>query len=368
MSEVGGRATGAPGDGARRPADGRLRRGGGAAAAAAAGGRGGRWRRRRSCAGCRCGRGRACPSLGDAACGRGRPLPPDGARGARIVSLLVLRLLSARRTCSAGELTCMKSEAEAREPGVEAGQPPGRQPRAREAVAGHDAGGRALGARRRRVRAAGEAPGRGRGGRGGRASRSEALNGPVVGRGEEQEDGGGEVGAVELGGGARGDRLAGEVGGEERMPLVAAVDAGGADRGAARGRGRVSASSLICAVERVGGGRVGLAQGLAAAVVAVDGARGEEDDAGVAGGVEQAQGAVAVQAAEAGGVVALAAAVGAGDVGEREVDEGVGRRQARRRVGEGPADVAGAAEGGDAVAGGARGRGRRSGRRCRWRR
>ena len=49
-----------------------------------------------------------------------------------------------------------------------------------------------------------------------------------------------------------------------------------------------------------------------------------------AGGVEQAQGAVAVEAAEAGGVVALAAAVGAGDVGEGEVDEGVGRRQARR--------------------------------------
>ena len=71
---------------------------------------------------------------------------------------------------------------------------------------------------------------------------------------------------------------------------------------------------------------------------------------------KSAQGAVEVQAAEAGGVVALAAAVGAGRVGEGGVDEGVGRRQARRGVGEVPGVVAGAAaEGGDAVAGGGEG-------------
>ena len=50
-----------------------------------------------------------------------------------------------------------------------------------------------------------------------------------------------------------------------------------------------------------------------------------------------------------------AGAVGAGDVGEGEVDEGVGWWQRRGRV-EGPADVARAAEGGDAVAGGQEGR------------
>ena len=56
--------------------------------------------------------------------------------------------------------------------------------------------------------------------------------------------------------------------------------------------------------------------------------------------------------AEGRGVVALAAAVGAGLVGEGGVDEGVGLRAARGGVAEGPRDVAGAAEGGDAVAGG----------------
>ena len=69
---------------------------------------------------------------------------------------------------------------------------------------------------------------------------------------------------------------------------AAAVDAGGAERDAAGAEG-VLGGELDLAVERVGGGRVGLAQGLAAAVVAVDGAGGEKDDAGGAGGVEEAQ-------------------------------------------------------------------------------
>ena len=56
----------------------------------------------------------------------------------------------------------------------------------------------------------------------------------------------------------------------------------------------------------------------------------------VAGGVEEAQGAVEVQAAEAGGVVALAAAEGAGGVVEGGVDEGVGRRAGAARGRRGP--------------------------------
>ena len=60
---------------------------------------------------------------------------------------------------------------------------------------------------------------------------------------------------------------------------------------------------------------------------------------------KSAQGAVEVQAAEAVGVVALAAAVGAGGVGERGVDQGVGRRAGAGGVGEGPGDVAGRGRG-----------------------
>ena len=67
------------------------------------------------------------------------------------------------------------------------------------------------------------------------------------------------------------------------------------------------------------------------------------------------------------GVVALAAAVGAGDVGEREVDEGVGWRQR----GAGSARVQRMSPVRPSVVTrwpAAAARGRRSGRRCRWRR
>ena len=82
--------------------------------------------------------------------------------------------------------------------------------------------------------------------------------GDVVGagrRGEGEEDGGGEVGAVDLGGDARRDGIAAQVAGEERLPFVraAAVDAGGAQGDAARTEGGLG-GELDLAVERIGGG------------------------------------------------------------------------------------------------------------------
>ena len=221
---------------------------------------------------------------------------------------------------------------------VEAGQAAGPPAESAQPVGAHHAGGRAFGARRRRVRAAGQHPDAGE-----EVVAVEQEVGGVDGTGggrlEEEDHGGGEVVAVDLGGDARGDLFAAQVGGEEVLPLVrtAAVDTGGAQRDAARAEGRLG-GELDLAVERVGIGWIGLAQDFAAAAVAVDGAAGEKDDVGVAGRVEEGAGAVEVQAAEIRGIVALAAAVGAGDMGERRVDESVGRRQERRGVGEDPKD------------------------------
>ena len=63
------------------------------------------------------------------------------------------------------------------------------------------------------------------------------IEGAGVGAVEEQEGGGGHVRAVDLGGDARLDDFAAQVGGEEALPLVraAAVDPGRTQRDAAAG-------------------------------------------------------------------------------------------------------------------------------------
>ena len=109
-------------------------------------------------------------------------------------------------------------------------------------------------------------------------------------------------------------------------------------------------------------------------VVAVDRAGGEEQDAGhapVAGGLEQAQGAVEVLAEEVLGRVAFPAPVAPGNMGEGQVYEnvvalqaGCGAVEVEGREGCGCVEGAATAEGGDgATAGEEVGDGRRVGTR-----
>ena len=110
--------------------------------------------------------------------------------------------------------------ASASEPGVELRPAAGAPAEGAQAAGGHAAGGRAFGAGRRGVRAGGE----------GLDAGEEVVaveeevgdvEGAGLGAGEEEEGGGGEVVAVDLGGDARGDGVAAEVGGEEGLPICA---------------------------------------------------------------------------------------------------------------------------------------------------
>ena len=144
---------------------------------------------------------------------------------------------------------------------------------------------------------------------------------------QEQQDRGGKVVAVNLGGDAGLDGAACQIVGEQAAPFAGmAVNAGCADRCARKGKAGevILGIRLDLAIEVGGPGGQVVGQKGAGGMAVMDRTRGQKDDASHAAAnsrIEQATGTVPVQAQETLGIVPFAAAIPAGGVGKGAMDQ-----------------------------------------------